>query len=80
MTGPVTHEENRALPDLSLREKLVVAPMVALIIGLGVYPKPLIDIIRPTVTATYADIGKHDPAPTHPAAAQPAAAQPGGHS
>ncbi|WP_374616329.1 NADH-quinone oxidoreductase subunit M [Frankia sp. AgKG'84/4] len=75
MTGPVTHEENRALLDLSVREKIVVAPMVALIIGLGVYPKPIIDIIRPSVTATFADIGKHDPAPTHPAAAQP-----GGHS
>ncbi|WP_236705538.1 hypothetical protein, partial [Frankia sp. ACN1ag] len=37
-------------------------------------------IIRPTVTATYADIGKSDPAPTHPAAAHPASAQPGGHS
>lgn len=79
MTGPVTRAENRALPDLGLREKLVVAPLVALIIGLGVYPKPIIDIIRPSVTATYADIGKSDPAPTHPVAAHPAA-QPGGHS
>ncbi|CAO5175889.1 NADH-quinone oxidoreductase subunit M [Frankia sp. AiPs1] len=76
MTGPVTHEANRLLPDLSLREKVVVAPVIALIIGLGVYPKPLIDIIRPTVTATYADIGKSDPAPTHPVPA----AQSGGHS
>jgi len=79
MTGPVTRPENWVLPDLSLREKLVVAPLVVLIIGLGVYPKPIIDIIRPTVTATYADIGKHDPAPTHPVAAT-TAAQPGGHS
>ncbi|MCM3923934.1 NADH-quinone oxidoreductase subunit M [Frankia sp. AiPs1] len=85
MTGPIVHEENRVLHDLGLREKLVVAPMVALIVALGVYPKPLLDIIRPTVTATYADIGKSDPAPTHPAAAHPASVhpasvQPGGHS
>ncbi|MCK9924516.1 NADH-quinone oxidoreductase subunit M [Frankia sp. AgPm24] len=71
MTGPITHEANRTLPDLSWREKAVVAPMIALIIGLGVYPKPLIDIIRPTVTATYTDVGKSDPAPTHPVTVQP---------
>ncbi|ABD09934.1 NADH dehydrogenase subunit M [Frankia casuarinae] len=75
MTGPVVHEENKVLVDLSLREKLVVAPMVALIVALGVYPKPLLDIITPTVTATYADIGKSDPAPTHSVAAES-----GGHS
>ncbi len=90
MTGPIVHPENKVLHDLSLREKLVVAPIVALIVALGVYPKPLLDIITPTVTATYADIGKSDPAPTHPAAAHPGAAhpgaahpvatQPGGHS
>jgi NADH-quinone oxidoreductase subunit M len=82
MTGPVTHEENRGVADLSVREKVVVAPIVALIVALGVYPKPLIDIIRPTVTATFADVGRHDPAPTStPANAAPVtAAQPGGHS
>jgi NADH-quinone oxidoreductase subunit M len=77
MTGPVVHQENRKLPDLSLREKLVVAPLVALIVALGVYPKPLIDIIRPTVTSTLVDVGRSDPAPTAPA---PTVAEIGGHS
>jgi NADH-quinone oxidoreductase subunit M len=76
MTGPIVHEENRLLVDLSVREKLVVAPVVALIIALGVYPKPLIDIIRPTVTATFTDVGRSDPAPSAPVAV----AQTGGHS
>jgi len=76
MTGPVT-QENSLLTDLSVREKLVVAPIVALIVALGVYPKPLIDIIRPSVTATFTDVGHHDPAPTVPAAA---ASTTGGHS
>ncbi|MCM3886942.1 NADH-quinone oxidoreductase subunit M [Frankia sp. R82] len=71
MTGPITHEANRNLPDLSWREKAVVAPMIALIIGLGVYPKPLLDIIRPSVTATYTDVGRSDPAPPHPVTSQP---------
>jgi NADH-quinone oxidoreductase subunit M len=49
--------------DLNGREVLVVAPLVALIILLGVYPKPVIDVIQPAVTATMHDIGAHDPAP-----------------
>jgi NADH-quinone oxidoreductase subunit M len=63
MTGPVA-EENKGTLDLSFREKLVVAPVIALIIGLGVYPKPILDIITPTVTATFTDVGHHDPSPT----------------
>ncbi|MDT3438588.1 MULTISPECIES: NADH-quinone oxidoreductase subunit M [unclassified Pseudofrankia] len=77
MTGPVVHEENKLVADLSLREKLVVAPVVALIVALGVYPKPLIDIIRPTVTATFTDVGHHDPAPSVPVAGVTTT---GGHS
>jgi NADH-quinone oxidoreductase subunit M len=31
---------------------------------LGVYPKPLTDVINPAVEATMQDIGQTDPAPT----------------
>jgi NADH-quinone oxidoreductase subunit M len=78
MTGPIVHEENRTVADLSLREKVVVAPMVALIVALGVYPKPLIDIITPTVTATLTDVGRSDPPPTVSTTAE--TAETGGHS
>jgi NADH-quinone oxidoreductase subunit M len=50
--------------DLSLRERVVVAPLVALIVLLGFYPKPVIDVINPAVTATMQDVGTTDPAPT----------------
>lgn len=50
--------------DMSLREKVVVAPMVALIIFFGFYPAPLIEVINPAVEATLADVGATDPAPT----------------
>ena len=36
--GPVTHEENRTLPDLSVREWVALAPLVALAIFMGVAP------------------------------------------
>jgi NADH-quinone oxidoreductase subunit M len=53
--------------DLSRREIAVAAPMVALIIALGVYPQPLVDLIEPAVAATMSDVGS-DPAGTQPAA------------
>ena len=52
------------LPDLHLREVLAVAPLLALMVFLGLYPKPLTDIINPAVRATMQDAGRTDPAPT----------------
>jgi NADH-quinone oxidoreductase subunit M len=43
--------------DLDRRELAVVTPLIALIIALGVYPQPLIDLIQPAVSATMSDIG-----------------------
>jgi NADH-quinone oxidoreductase subunit M len=45
------------LRDLSRRETLVVAPLVALVLLLGVYPQPLIRLIEPAVAATMSDVG-----------------------
>jgi len=39
--GDITHEENRALPDLSLREWVILVPVLACIIWIGVYPVAL---------------------------------------
>ena len=36
--GEVTHEENRRIPDLSLREWVILVPVLALIVWIGVYP------------------------------------------
>jgi hypothetical protein len=43
---------------------LAVAPLLALMIFLGFYPKPLVDVITPAVDATMQDAGFTDPAPT----------------
>ena len=69
MTGP-TVESVKTMPDLRLRELLAVVPLVALIIGMGVYPKPVLDVINPAVKATMSQVGSADPVPAHPAAAQ----------
>ena len=54
--------------DVNPREIAAVAPLLALIVFLGVYPKPVLDVINPAVQATLSDVGKTDPAPTYPTA------------
>jgi NADH-quinone oxidoreductase subunit M len=48
-------------PDLSRRELVVLAPLVVLIIGLGLYPRPVLDVITPSVSATMTEVGLTDP-------------------
>jgi NADH-quinone oxidoreductase subunit M len=62
MTGPVK-TGNEGIRDLVGRELIVVAPLIALLIVLGVYPKPALDVINPAVNHTLTTIGQHDPAP-----------------
>jgi len=50
--GPVTHEENRELKDLSLRERLVFAPLLILIFWMGLMPQPFIDRMQPALNRT----------------------------
>jgi NADH-quinone oxidoreductase subunit M len=63
MQGPLS-AAHQAMRDLRPREVLAVAPLLALMIFFGFYPKPLTDIIRPAVNATMHDAGVKDPAPT----------------
>lgn len=47
--GPVRIEENRTLQDLSLREILVLTPLLILIFWIGLYPALFYSLINPTV-------------------------------
>jgi NADH-quinone oxidoreductase subunit M len=49
MFGPITHEANKALPDLHLREYAVLVPLVALAFWIGIYPKPFLSLIEKPV-------------------------------
>jgi NADH-quinone oxidoreductase subunit M len=66
MNGPV-REEVAGFKDLRAREVLAVAPLIVLLIGVGVYPKPVLDIINPAVRVTMAQVHITDPVPAHPA-------------
>ncbi|MGW8401858.1 NADH-quinone oxidoreductase subunit M [Streptomyces lydicus] len=63
MTGPVKAEVTN-MPDLRARELVVVAPLIALLLFLGVYPKPLTDLVNPAVQHTLSVVDKKDPKPT----------------
>jgi len=69
MNGP-TASEVEGLPDLKPRELWAVVPLVALIIAMGIYPKPVLDVINPAVHQTMVQVHMTDPTPAHPATAQ----------
>ena len=68
MTGPL-RPELAGIKDLNVREVVALAPLVALIVLLGFYPKPLTAIINPAVHATMQSVGATDQAPPVPAQA-----------
>jgi NADH-quinone oxidoreductase subunit M len=47
--GPIVHDENRALPDLTRRERWVIVPAVALAIFMGVFPGVFLKPMEPSV-------------------------------
>jgi NADH-quinone oxidoreductase subunit M len=68
MTGPVS-DDVAGMGDLRARELWAVGPLIALIVVLGVYPQPVLNIINPAVHQTLVQVHSTDPVPPHPAAA-----------
>ncbi|HET7476955.1 MAG TPA: NADH-quinone oxidoreductase subunit M [Dermatophilaceae bacterium] len=67
LTGPKP-EQAGDVADLTTREKLVAAPLLAAFLVLGFYPKLALDVIDPSVAKTLSYVGVSDPAPAHPVA------------
>ena len=57
MTGPV-REGVAGMRDLNVREVAALAPLLLLIVVLGFFPKPLLDVINPAVEHTLKQVGK----------------------
>jgi NADH-quinone oxidoreductase subunit M len=51
MFGPLTNPANRNLPDLSKREVLVFVPILVMCFVMGLYPKPFLNRMEPSVLA-----------------------------
>jgi NADH-quinone oxidoreductase subunit M len=62
--GPVDEKVSK-FRDVNVREVFAVAPLLALIVFLGVYPKPILNVINPSVKATLSDVHKTDPVPKY---------------
>jgi len=64
MFGPITHPDNETLEDMRPRELAVLLPVIALIILMGVYPRPFLDTMDASVKSV---LGRAAPA-SHAAA------------
>ena len=73
--GPITHEENQRLGDLTLRERLVFAPLILLIFWMGVMPQPFLDRMQPALDRTL-EITKQRAVKSATMAGLPAPAEP----
>jgi NADH-quinone oxidoreductase subunit M len=50
--GPLSRPENQQLEDLNRREIFILAPVVALIVFMGVYPQPFLSRMKPSIDLT----------------------------
>lgn len=63
----VTPAQIGPVRDLGLREKVVVAPLLAALLVIGFFPKPVLDVLDPAVQRTLQVVGVSDPAHDAPA-------------
>jgi len=66
--GPLSNPDNQKLKDLNGRELLILAPMIFLILYMGVYPQPFLSRMQPAVELNLKRIFTM---PVSPMAAQP---------
>jgi NADH-quinone oxidoreductase subunit M len=62
-TGPVK-DFATGWRDMNLREGLVMAPLIAAIVALGFFPKPVLDVLNPVADRTLQQVSMTDPAPS----------------
>ncbi len=47
--GPLSRPENQKLKDIGVREIVILAPILALILFMGIYPQPFLSRMKPSV-------------------------------
>ena len=66
-TGNMTGTGDGAAPqlrDLTVRQRVVVAPLIAALLALGLFPNLMLDYVNPAVEHSMHESGMTDPAPT----------------
>jgi NADH-quinone oxidoreductase subunit M len=59
----VAAKRGTGFPDLTKREIGVLAPLVVVIVVLGFFPGPVLDVVNPSVQSTITEVGLPDPVP-----------------
>ena len=54
--GPITREENKGLKDLTWREAACLLPLCAMVVVMGVYPKPFLGKMSDTTGQFLAEL------------------------
>jgi len=70
---------NRTFPEIRFREAALMAPLVVLMFFLGIYPKPVLDRIGPSVERLMEHVGKHTDVDVRDVKPPPATAAAGQH-
>ena len=58
MQGPVRHEYLKKMPEITIREGWILAPLVVLMFWIGIQPKPFLDLIEPTTEEVVAAVSQ----------------------
>ncbi|MCX6453840.1 MAG: NADH-quinone oxidoreductase subunit M [Actinobacteria bacterium] len=56
-----TSAPSAGMVDLNLREKIAIAPVILVLVFLGFYPKPVLNVINPTTQTVMTHAGVSDP-------------------
>lgn len=56
--GRVTADENKNLRDIDWRERIILIPLVALVFWIGIYPKPFLERIEPSVRQVLSHVNR----------------------
>jgi NADH-quinone oxidoreductase subunit M len=75
--GEITHEENKTLKDVGLREQWTLIPLIVMCFWIGLYPKPFFRIMEPSIERIVRVVDPDYLA--KPMAQAPAAPAPGAH-
>lgn len=64
--GEITNPANRELTDLTFREKSTLVPIAVFILWIGLYPKPFLQLIEPSVQHLIGHLNKSVPTASAP--------------
>lgn len=64
MTGVPSREVESTISEINFREKMAIAPVLAIIIALGFVPQVVLNVVNPAVERIMVQVEAKDPSPT----------------